>query len=108
MTLKEYLLVCLMEEASELQQAAAKCLRFTTEDKYVSNEVNNLEQLVIEYNDLLTIIQTLQFIGIDIEKREDHIRKKFSKLLFFVKHSRELGALRGPADEDLSTKVSSL
>ena len=47
MTNTEYLLTCLMEEAAEVQQIAAKCLRFGLDNHHLVRQ--NIEGLLREY-----------------------------------------------------------
>lgn len=55
MNQEEYLLVCLMEESSEIAQAAAKSLRFGLDDTHPNRptETNELD-LLTEYYQLFT------------------------------------------------------
>jgi NTP pyrophosphatase (non-canonical NTP hydrolase) len=60
MNKKEYLFLCLAEEAAEVAQAASKCIRFTPEHTYGGYAETNLERLDIEVTDLLTILHMLE------------------------------------------------
>jgi len=53
MTRQEYLLVCLIEELSEVQKELSKCLRFGPEHRY--NGVSNLERALSELEDVEAI-----------------------------------------------------
>lgn len=54
----DYLLTCLMEEAAEVIQAAAKCIRFGFRNGYPGHVWNN-EKLAQEIGDLLGIVAML-------------------------------------------------
>lgn len=47
-----------MEEASEVAQAASKCLRFTPDHRHYAN--SNLENLKTEVTDLITVLKLLE------------------------------------------------
>lgn len=98
MTQEEYLLVCLMEECSEISQAAAKALRFGLEDTHPErvDKTNELE-LLTEFYQLLTVMDMLQengkiknFSPTEIQEIKD---KKKSKLIEYMSYSQDKGKL---------------
>lgn len=62
----EYLLVCLMEECAELQQAASKSLRFSPNGVNCEdvNAPTNAEVLLTEFLHVAAIMQELQDAGV--------------------------------------------
>jgi len=55
----EHLLICLMEECAEIQQAAAKALRFGITNGHPDSKTTNAEDIVKEYADLKGVIHML-------------------------------------------------
>ena len=54
MTRQQHLLIALMEECAEVQQAASKVLRFGLDDKY-KDQPTNQERLSTELTDLIAV-----------------------------------------------------
>ncbi|MGX7025029.1 hypothetical protein [Vagococcus hydrophili] len=96
---EEYLLVCLMEEASEIAQAAAKSIRFGLDDTHPDRPKETNEQdLLTEFYQLLTVMELLQENGqikklstADIQKIK--VKKK-AKLIEYMNYSKDKGKLR--------------
>jgi hypothetical protein len=99
MNLQEHLLVCLGEEASEVGQEAAKCLRFGPHDCY--NGSTNLERLVTEYSQLEAVRRRLAQAGIVIEVNEEAVQAKLHNLDKYMGYSVAVGTLQ--SDENLRT-----
>ena len=78
---REYLLVCVMEECSEIQKAASKALRFN---------LNKSEEIENEFIDLVALFEMLQLVTFD----EYRIAVKKKKVRKFMKVSIETGRLR--------------
>lgn len=100
----EYLLVCLMEEAAEVQQIAAKCLRFGL-DNYHPNDSErktNFNELRRELDDLDAIRVMLQTV-IKRQLRGDYywptIQEKENKVFHYMNVSRDCGTLQDQAGE---------
>lgn len=93
MNRQEYLLVCLVEELSEMQHAASKCLRFTPEDVCPERKIKNRLKLQDELNDVVAVLEMLYDDGFSLS--EDDARKgiKKQKLARLMERSRELGVL---------------
>lgn len=92
MNRKEYLLVCLAEEACEVGQAATKCLRFTPEHTYGGYLDSNLERLDVELNQLITIVKMLEKeLGHTFKMQ--HEDKKEHATENYIKISTEMGVI---------------
>lgn len=96
----EYLLVCLMEEAAEIQQIASKCLRFGLDNWHPDHpETDNLTELQRELTDFDAIRYLLC--------RNDVVRKEYSgvwemtpkiqKVQHYMDVSRDCGTLEQEA-----------
>jgi len=95
MTHKEYLLVHLIEECSEIQKAASKALRFGLEDRNPNTpNRNNAEDIAIELIDLLTIRDMLlhnnDIPTLDEEDLKEQKRKRINE---YIKLSEKLGCI---------------
>ena len=66
MDVKEHLLTCLSEEASEIIKDVSKSLRFGLSDRNVLNPTGptNWERLIDELNDLFAVVEMLTDRGI--------------------------------------------
>lgn len=72
MTTQEHLLVCLMEECSEVQKACAKALRFGLDDTYRADNELGLpkwdltprQEIRHELNDLIGVVSLLRHHGV--------------------------------------------
>lgn len=94
MNRKEYLIVCLIEELGEVQQALSKVLRFTENDKFKGKEYSNLEQVCIEWTDVMAVKDLLEDEGfVIIANWFERYQAKKTRLLEFMEHSRDLGVL---------------
>jgi hypothetical protein len=93
MTLQEYLLAQLAEEAAEVAQASSKACRFGLKDYYKG--LTDLDRVVGELNDLMGMVDLLQTEGIlpgdlfDLNK----IEAKKAKARKWMEHARQLGTL---------------
>jgi len=96
----EYLLVMLGEEASELAQRAAKCLRFGMEDvqkpdgkTYASNH----DRLIAEYLDVMEVMEELITLGTVRRPSpvavDEHLARKKARIAEYSKLSIEFGRL---------------
>jgi len=93
MTLEEYLLVCLAEEASEVAHATCKCLRFKPNEAWPGKNGTNLELLIREVNDLMAILEMLADEGCDLKRlnnRDDIISKKERVLMIKNKYDEAM------------------
>jgi len=101
----QYLLVCLMEEAAEIQQAAAKCLRFGLDNYHPEKpEETNSAALDRELADLDAVRYMLVGKGVlpyPILLNQEPLRNKISKVTRFMEVSKMCGTLeQEAADED--------
>ncbi len=94
MTKVEHLLVCLMEECSEVQKEASKALRFGVDSKDVFKyeKETHGEKIVTEFADILAIIYLLQEEGVvpDVNMRA-MIAKKKEKTMRYINRELEKG-----------------
>lgn len=96
MTKKELLLIQLMEECAEVQQAVAKYLRFGKDDFYRELPTNE-EKLTNELCDLfgvLSVIEEEGIITVDENKHEPLIQRKILKVQAFLEYSKQRGILK--------------
>jgi len=94
----DYLLVCLMEELAEVQQACAKSLRFGLEDHRPGTEDRNIDELWTEINDVYAILDMLVEHNILLVRNEYRIDLKKAKVNKFMQYSEDVGRLDN--DED--------
>lgn len=87
---RDYLLVLVMEEASEIGQAASKCLRFTPEHAYY--ESSNLGMLRTELRDLVTVLSLLEK-ELDTKFDMTVCEGKLKRIEKYMNISREMGTL---------------
>ena len=98
MNYQEYLLVCLMEECGEVQQAAAKLLRFGKKDHHPDNELlTNEKELLTEMEQCLTVFKLLKeekiINSLSIEETQTIDKEKREKLAYYMNYSRDVGRL---------------
>lgn len=96
MNRKDHLLLLLMEECAEVQQACSKILRFGMEDSKTPIEPNNEEKLLNEIYDLLTVLDVIHeevtSLVLDQELYEiSHVKRK--KIEKWIKYSKEKGKI---------------
>lgn len=90
----EHLLICLAEEAAEMQQAACKALRFGLDDGHPDGQTTNAEDIMKEYTDLIAIMTMLFEAGIIKDFNMDRaIELKREKVLGYMDYARERGTL---------------
>ena len=93
MNIKEYLLVCLVEELSEFQKEICKVLRFTADDKHPDKDETNLEGACREWSDIIAVLELLDQHDLVIDSNNEHIDSKIARLHKYMKHSKMLGTL---------------
>lgn len=89
----DHLLVILMEEAAEVQQAAAKALRFGLYDGYPNSASTNEQDLKKELNQLIATVQKIRDEGIDLDGCFHQRLEKREKIEHWLEYSKELGRL---------------
>lgn len=80
---KEHLMICLMEEASEVVKATAKAIRFGIDNRYPDEQAkSNRESMVDEINDVWTIVGMLSESDVPLSglMNGEHRRVKSSKV----------------------------
>ena len=88
---KEHLLVLLAEECAELQQTIAKTLRFGLDSEH--NGRDNYTSMIIEFNDILAVIELLKDENIEIELVDYFFERKQKKIEKYLTVSKKLGTL---------------
>lgn len=90
----DYLLVCLMEEAAEIQQAAAKALRFGLSNHHPERNTTNCIELSKEIGDLNAVVELLnKEHSIDASEMIRSALQKADKAERFMGVSRKCGRL---------------
>jgi hypothetical protein len=90
----EYLLTKVSEECAEVSQRASKAAVFGLDEKQKEQELNNAERLILEFNDLLGVMEMLVDEGfLENIYNKDLITNKKIKLLKYMQYSRQLGKL---------------
>jgi len=85
---EEYLLICLAEEAAEIQQAITKWLRFGKSDVHPKTGIENVEELRLELQDFIAILDMLAEEEIfDLSFIEEEIEAKKEKVEKYMKYS---------------------
>lgn len=98
MNIENYLLVCLMEECAEIQQAVAKSIRFGLDDHHPDREnQTNQDELLEEFYQCVAVIEMLQEKNILNELSESKIERikinKKNKVNKYINYSKEKGQL---------------
>jgi hypothetical protein len=103
MTLQQYYLVKLAEEAAEVAQIALKAAHFGLSEVQPGTILSNGERICAELNDTLAMVQRLGDVSegaffFDIGQ-PDHvaISKKLAKVQHFLEYSQSLGLVEGAA-----------
>lgn len=108
MNLEQYLLVCIMEEASEVAKAAAKMLRFGVNDKHESQQCSNFENFNAEYNDMLASVELATILcNLDVSYRPEAVARKKQRILYFMKDSVNRGTVTEEAFDTLKRHLCS-
>jgi len=98
MNSREYLLVCLIEELSEIQYSASKALRFGLDEGHPDNHSTNADDIRNELIDLTAVVSLLEASGVIpiISQKElaQKIRAKKAKLLKYSGYSIARGILK--------------
>jgi len=90
----EYLLTCLAEECSEVQQAVAKALRFGLDVGFPGGRTTNAQDIARECVDVVAVIEMLETDKIIKNIRtERSINNKKNKVFRYMEHSKKLGTL---------------
>lgn len=93
MTETEHLLTIVMEECNEVAQRASKALRFGLTETQPGGELDNAERIMIEFDDLIGVIQMLQEKTLLPGSVRQRIAAKKVKVTKFLEYSRQQGTL---------------
>ena len=94
MNISEHLLTCLIEECSEIQQAASKALRFGLDDGHPEKTTTNAEDIAKECVDLVAVIEMLEEAGIiDRIRTLQGIEHKKAKVRHYMGYAKRRGTL---------------
>lgn len=100
MTLSQYYLVKLAEEASEVAQIALKAAHFGLSEVQPGTDVSNAQRIYAELNDVLAMVHRLTEVSngefaFDIGQ-PDHlaISKKLAKVHHYLTYSQSLGLVQ--------------
>ena len=94
MTRLDHLLIILGEECSELHQETCKALRFGIHEQR-DLPTSNRERMQKEYNDLLAMVELLNWEdrSIDLHRDDTMIAAKKAKVARYLLYSGEQGTL---------------
>lgn len=91
MNKEEMLLIMVAEECAEIVQAATKSLRFGLDDYYKENPTNR-EKLIVEFNDLITLIEILKEEDIiTIYSSDKLMERKRERIKKYLEYSKNCG-----------------
>jgi len=92
---EQYLLIQLMEECAEVQQACAKALRFGLDEGYPGTVRTNKSDILKEIADLTGVIRVLEYAGIinGEDVSENAIASKERVVYKYMQISKSLGIL---------------
>ena len=92
MTEQDHILVCLMEECSEVSKDVCKALRFGLGDADPSNGVNNRLRIATEWAEVVAVGEMLIELGaIEDLRSEKFISDKREKVLRYMEYARNCG-----------------
>jgi hypothetical protein len=93
-------MICLMEELSEMQHAASKCLRFGPSDVCKESGIENIKKVENELADVFAVLSLLGSTGFPIIASEENARKKSDKLLLQINKAIDAGIIEGISEEE--------
>jgi len=98
MTKQEYLIQCLSEEASEVAQAASKCLRFGLDNEWPGYNGTALDRMLEEVYDFLAVFEMIEkeISGADVpyDRAIKMMCAKKNKVASMMEYSRARGVLK--------------
>ena len=101
MNREQYLLVCLMEECAEVQQVAAKALRFGLDNHHPVSDLTNTTRLMEELAHIEAIRTMLTVDGFLPDLTETNVSESMAKIDRVIKYmelSKDLGTLEREYD----------
>lgn len=93
MNYREYLFICMSEEAVEVSHAAHKVIRFTEHDSYEIGGPTNFETLNKEYNEFLAVVELMKANCIELKEDRGIIERKKARLKDYMAYSKMLGVV---------------
>ncbi len=94
MTLRQFLLIKLAEEAAEVSQIALKTAQFGETESCPGLGLTNVERIYQELNDLNAIIELLQDARFSYVPSASAIEAKKQKVEKYLKYSLSLGMVK--------------
>lgn len=95
----DFVLINMIEELSETQKEATKCLRFTPEHEYAG--MSNRERMLLEYSQVAALDVILCELGFDLTIKYQHVLEKLDRLAETVTWSYELNKI----ESDVATEI---
>lgn len=95
----EYLLICLAEEASEIQKACTKALRFGFHERppiktgETPRKETNAEQIALEVADLVAVVEKLENLNAIPVYTAQQVADKHKKIDRYMDYARSGGTL---------------
>lgn len=100
MTLTQYHLIKIAEEAAEVAQIALKCAHFGLSEKQPGQDLTNAERVYAELNDLLAMVHQLGSVsGGEFYFSQDGfaMAAKLNKVEYYLAYSQSLGLVETDA-----------
>lgn len=91
MNREQLLLTQLSEECHETGQRATKAMRFGMDEIQEGHEESNRERLLMEFNDLVGVMEELFGVPVTALLDPAHIAEKKKKIEKYARYSEELG-----------------
>jgi len=111
MNVIEHLLTCVIEEASELQKAATKALRFGLDDAWADNDLGlpkwdltPRQEITYELNDLMAAVRLLRGHGVLPEITPQDTEQRFGKMEK-IRVMMDYARLQGTLDKEEQPNV---
>lgn len=91
MTEQEWLLICLMEECSEVSHRISKALRFGLEEVQPNQSFDNSQRIALELDDLMAVVDMLQCMSVIELPNADNQAAKKAKVKKYMEYAKSLG-----------------
>jgi hypothetical protein len=108
MTLSQYFLVKIAEEASEVAQIALKAAHFGLSETQPGREESNAQRIYAELNDLLAMVYQLSAIAngeFDFQPDDWAMANKMDKVAHYLAYSQSLGLVEAEhADREMDAR----
>jgi hypothetical protein len=93
MTQEQFYLTLIAEECAEVAQRCSKAIRFGLDEVQKGQDLTNRERLLLEFNDLVTVMQMTFNTKLSNLLLPDHIDEKHEKVLKYIEYSKSLNKL---------------